>query len=119
MKAPAILTAALCSAFWGFTALSLAMDRHHEDAYGRGNLPGARRAWQLRAAGTAGLLLSLLACLTAQGPTRGWVLWLGVLTACGLPLILLHTYAPGKAARAGLLALGASLLAGAAALVSG
>ena len=40
-----IALVAFCGAFAGFTALSLAMDRHHEDSFGRGREPGARRPW--------------------------------------------------------------------------
>jgi hypothetical protein len=93
---PVVVTA-WCTAFSGFAALGLAMDRHHEDSYGRGSSPGARRVW-LRVAGTLGLLLSLAACLAIQGPTQGWVLWLGVLTAGALVLVGVLSYAPRRAA---------------------
>lgn len=94
--------AAACSAaFGGFVALSLAMDRHHEDTYGRGTqpAPGTRR-W-LRAGGTLGLLASLFASLAAAGRVQGWVFWLGALTAGALAVVLLQAYAPRQAPRAG------------------
>ncbi|MES2688313.1 MAG: DUF3325 domain-containing protein [Pseudomonadota bacterium] len=114
MSAWPLAVTAWCTAFSGFAALGLAMDRHHEDSYGRGKSPGARRPW-LRAAGTLGLLLSLLACLAIQGPTQGWVLWLGVLTAGALVLVVVLSYAPRRAASlaavAGMLGASMALLA--------
>ena len=70
-------------------ALSLAMERHFYDVLGRGR-PGFGH-WQpwLRAAGTAGLLLSWWLCRLAQGAAQGWVLWLGVLTAAALAQVAL------------------------------
>ncbi|MDP3169417.1 MAG: DUF3325 domain-containing protein [Polaromonas sp.] len=97
MNAWPMAVTAWCTAFSGFAALSLAMDRHHEDSYGRGMSPGVRRPW-LRLAGTVALLLSLAACLVIQGPTQGWVLWLGVLTAGALVLVVVLSYVPRRAA---------------------
>ncbi len=97
MNAWLLVVTAWCTAFSGFAALSLAMDRHHEDSYGRGKSPGARRPW-LRLAGTLALLLSLAACLAIQGPTQGWVLWSGVLTAGALVVVGVLSYAPRRAA---------------------
>lgn len=118
MKFASLVASALLTAFWSFTALSLAMDRHHEDSYGRGTSPGTRRR-RLQLAGCVGLALSLAACLALQGPAQGWVLWLGVLTAGALALVPLHTYAPAQVPRLGLLAAGAALLAAALALATG
>jgi hypothetical protein len=103
VSAWALTVTAWCTAFSGFAALGLAMDRHHEDSYGRGSSPGARRPW-LRVAGTLGLLLSLAACLAIQGPTQGWVLWLGVLTAGALVVVGVLSYAPRRAAALALIA---------------
>jgi len=109
-----MVVTAWCTAFSGFAALGLAIDRHHEDSYGRGKSPGARRPW-LRLAGTLALLLSLAACLAVQGPTQGWVLWLGVLTAGALVVVGVLSYAPRRAAPlaaiAGVLAAITALLA--------
>jgi len=88
-----LVLAAWLAAAAGFTALALAMDRHHEDVFGRGKAPGAARRW-LRAGGSAGLLASLLASLAARGPAQGWVLWLGVLTAAALAVVLALSYGP-------------------------
>jgi hypothetical protein len=105
---------AWCTAFSGFTALSLAMDRHHENSYGRGTSPGTRRPW-LRIAGAFALLVSLLACLALKGATQGWVLWLGVLTAGALLVVGVLSYAPRHA---GALAAAAAAMAGLAAALT-
>jgi hypothetical protein len=93
--------AAFCGAFAGFTALSLAMDRHHEDSFGRE--PGLRRPW-LRLGGVLGLSVSCAASLALRGATQGWVLWIGMLTAGALAVVLMLTYAPRRIAIAGLVA---------------
>ena len=91
-------TAAWAAAMGGFAALGLAMDRHHEDVYGRGRSPGRARPL-LQAAGTAGLLLALACSLAAMGRSQGWVLWFGELTAGALAIIALLSYAPRHAPR--------------------
>lgn len=89
------------AAFAGLAALSLAMDRHHEDVHGRGSPPAA--SW-LKAAGALGLLSSLGASLAAAGPAQGWVLWFGVLTAAAGVLVALLAYAPRQVPHAALCA---------------
>lgn len=84
---------ATLAAFAGFVALSLAMDRHHEQVFGRGvALPRVRRR-ALRAVGAGALGVSLAASIAAQGPTQGWVLWCGVLTLAAIGQVLTLTYA--------------------------
>lgn len=97
MKDSLLLLAAFGSSLGGFTALSLAMDRHYEDWAGRGQNPGRWRGW-LRLGGTAGVLLSLAASIARQGGSVGWVLWAGVLTTGALALVLVLTYAPRRTA---------------------
>jgi hypothetical protein len=94
---------AFCGAFAGFTALSLAMDRHHEDSFGRGREPGPRRRW-LRLGGLLGLSASCAASLSLQGAAQGWVLWAGMLTAGAFAVVLMLTYAPRRIAVAGIVA---------------
>jgi hypothetical protein len=106
-----LATAALLAAFSGFTALGLAMDRHWEDAFGRGRDAGSARTW-LRAGGTLGLLLSLWASLALQRNAQGWVLWFGAMTAGALAVVLLMTYWPRRARAAGLAAAAGLALAG-------
>ncbi|WP_341918772.1 DUF3325 domain-containing protein [Polaromonas sp. YR568] len=115
MSAWPMAVTAWCTAFSGFTALGLAMDRHHEDSYGRGKSPGTRRPW-LRGAGALGLLLSLLACLTLKGPTQGWVLWAGMLTGGALVVVLLLSFFPRQAARTAAAAVALAALAAVAAI---
>lgn len=110
---------AFSSCLAAFAALALAIDRHHEDAHGRGTSPGPRRRW-LRAGGTAGLVLSLIASLGASGAVQGWVLWFGVLTASALAVVPVLSYAPRwamrTAAMAALVAAASVLWAGVSAL---
>ncbi|MDB5850231.1 MAG: iron uptake protein [Rhodoferax sp.] len=96
MSAGVYVTAAFSAALGGFTALSLAMDRHYEDSFGRGRTAGRWLPW-LRAVGVLGLAVSLWACLGAQGTSQGWVLYGGVLTVAALAVVLVLTYAPGRA----------------------
>jgi len=79
----------------GFCALSLAMDRHSEDVYGRGSTPGPWRRW-LQLGGTVLLCLSLGASLQAAGSSIGWVLWLGALTAAAQATVALLGLAPRR-----------------------
>jgi hypothetical protein len=90
-----VAATAYCTALFGFAELSLAIDRHHEDSFGRGSSPGTQRPW-MRARGAAGLLLSLWASLLVAGGAQGWVLWFGVMTAAAVPLLLVLTYAPKR-----------------------
>jgi len=79
----------------GFCALSLAMDRHSEDVFGRGSTPGPWRRW-LQLGGTVLLCVSLGASLQAAGSAIGWVLWLGALTAAALATVGLLGCAPRR-----------------------
>ncbi|GLS96180.1 DUF3325 domain-containing protein [Piscinibacter gummiphilus] len=94
MSAVVWAVVSLVAAFGGFVALSLAMDRHHEQVFGRGADLPRRRRWALRLTGTGALGVSLAASLAAQGPTQGWVLWCGVLTVAAVGQVLALTYAP-------------------------
>ncbi len=89
-------TAAFTSALSGFAVLSLAMDRHYEDTFGRGKDPGARRRW-MQAGGAMALVLSLAVCLFMAGKAQGWVLWFGELTAGAIVVVLTLTYVPQRA----------------------
>jgi hypothetical protein len=102
MTGASLLLGALGTAWGGFTALALAMDRHHRDSYG--GEPAPRRVAWLRVLGTAGLLASLLASLQRQGATQGWVLWCGVLTAAALAVVLGQCYWARRTAALGLAA---------------
>ena len=112
MTKSACVVLAFSSCLAAFAALALALDRHHEDAHGRGTSPGRRRPW-LQLGGTAGLIVSLVASLAASGAVRGWVLWFGVLTASAIAVVLILSCAPRWAARIGLAACALAALSGA------
>jgi hypothetical protein len=102
------MIAAVASASGGFTALSLAMDRHWEALHGRGNLPSDQTRRMLRWSGGGGLLVSLLTCLFVWGPSQGWVAWAGMLTAAAISMVLVLSYAAHAVMRIGWAAGGAS-----------
>jgi hypothetical protein len=107
----AAIIAALSSAAAGFTALSLAMDRHWENLNGRGNLPSDSTRRMLRWSGGGGLLVSLLVCLFVWGASQGWVAWAGMLTAAAISLVLILSYAGRAIVRIGWAACGVSAAA--------
>lgn len=90
--------AALTLSFSGMAGLALAMDRHHEQVTGRSEVPRTRRRVLLWA-GSLLLALSLAACIGAWGATVGLTAWCGLLTAGGLLVGVLLTYAPHLAVR--------------------
>lgn len=83
---------ALLLSFCGFTALSLAMDRHQEDVLGRAFTGAANHL--LRAAGTGLLVLALLACMVGKTASVASVDWLGLLTFAALAVAALLNYSP-------------------------
>ncbi|WP_033533957.1 DUF3325 domain-containing protein [Bordetella trematum] len=95
-------------AFGGFAALSLAMERHYEDAFDRTLSRTHQRI--LRALGAGALGLSLWSCALADGWSYGSIQWIGLLTAAGLLLIWILTYAARLAWGLGGAAAGAALL---------
>lgn len=90
-----LLSLVFAASLAGFCALSLAMDRHSEDVFGRGSTPGPWRRW-LQLGGTVLLCVSLGASLQAMGGAIGWVLWLGALTAAALATVGLLACAPRR-----------------------
>lgn len=90
-----LLASMFAATLGGFCALSLAMDRHSEDVFGRGRTPGRWRRW-LQWSGAALLCLSLGASLQAAGGVLGWVLWLGALTAAALATVALLGCVPRR-----------------------
>ena len=64
MNQTTLACAAFSAALGGFSALSLAMERHFQDSFGRNRTPGRWVPW-LRAAGVWGLAMSLLALLAS------------------------------------------------------
>ncbi|MEN4904256.1 DUF3325 domain-containing protein [Luteimonas sp. TWI1416] len=82
----------------GFTALALAMDRHHAAVLGGPLAPARRRA--LRGAGAFALTLAAALCVHLWGPAQGAVgLW-GVASAGAATVLLwLRWREPARAAR--------------------
>lgn len=95
---------ALLLSFAGFTAFSLAMDRHQEQVLGRA-LAHSANHW-LRAAGVGILLLSLLLCMLGKSHSVAAIVWLGILTFAALGVATTLSYRP----QALLPACGAALL---------
>lgn len=75
-----------------FAALSMGMDKHHEQVHGRELLPA--HAWPWRSVGSALLLLALLWSLRSWGTSVAIAAWIGALTFAALCVGLLLTYAP-------------------------
>ncbi|RCW68628.1 DUF3325 domain-containing protein [Pseudorhodoferax soli] len=92
-----------------FSALSLAMDRHQEQVFGRELSPGRSRTW--RWLGWLLVCASLVPCVREGSWSLGIALWAGALTCAGMTLGLLLSYLPRTV-------LPASLLAGAAAALA-
>jgi Protein of unknown function (DUF3325) len=97
----------LCLA--GMGALSLAMDRHHEQIHPRSALTRQRRR-ALRIAGLLLLASSLACCVAGWGAGVGVVTWFGGLSTGALSIAVLLTYRPRWTVRASMLAAIASLL---------
>lgn len=105
-----MITTILCAlglAYAGMASLSLAMDRHHGQVFGRDAAPTLRRALQL--AGSVLLALAIWPCVAGWSATVGVVAWLGFLSAGALGVALLLPYAPRLLFRSSLLAAVAAL----------
>lgn len=94
------LSLALC--FSGFVALSLSMNRHHEQVFA--SKPGERRSRVLRLAGWLALGLAILPCIQAFSLSVGLALWVATLSVAAALLIVLLPYAPRMVTSLALLA---------------
>ncbi|PWC27522.1 DUF3325 family protein [Teichococcus aestuarii] len=106
---------AFALAYSGFTALCLAMARHHEQILGRRAVTPRRRRL-LSGLGFLLLAAALASLVLAEGWGMGTLLWLGLLTTAANLLVLSVCYMPraAPAISAGFLVLGlVSTLAGA------
>lgn len=92
-----ILLSAFLLAGAGFTALALAMDRHHRQVCQR--TPSRRQRVWLRVQGAAGLTAALTLCIARVGWGVGIVIWLGLLTLAGLVIVLTLAYWQNKPRR--------------------
>lgn len=89
---------AFALAYSGFTAICLSMDKHHRQVWRR---PVERAiANVLRASGFVLLAAALVVCTASFPGSLGIVVWLGLLTAAGVPLVIVLPYAPRAAAAA-------------------
>jgi hypothetical protein len=82
--------AAVALGFAGFSALALAMNRHHQQVLKRA--PSTAHARGLRATGWILLSLSLVCCVMGWGASVGPVVWFGLLSADAIAVVLLLTY---------------------------
>ena len=98
---------ALGLSYAGMASLSLAMDRHPGQVFGRDAAGHVRRALQL--AGSALLALAIWPCVAGWSATVGVVAWLGFISAGALLVALLLPYAPRVLFRSSLLAAVAAL----------
>ncbi|OYO30879.1 DUF3325 domain-containing protein [Janthinobacterium sp. PC23-8] len=98
---------ALGLSYAGMASLSLAMDRHHGQVFGRDAAVPVRRALQL--AGSALLALAIWPCVAGWSASVGVLAWLGFLSAGALGVALLLPYAPKLLLRSSLLAAVAAL----------
>jgi len=103
-----LLGASLCYA--GFSALCLAMDRHHQDLLGA--KPGRQRQWILRWVGGVLLALALGLLIAKAGWAMGLVRGLAVAMASAGVLVALLPYWPRAALALAAGAVPAALVAG-------
>lgn len=87
---------ALGLAYCAWSALALAMDRHHAEVHGRGAEPTPARRRRLRQLGTLGLAASLAVTTYMQGWSVGAVAGLGVMTLSALLQVLALSYWPAR-----------------------
>lgn len=87
----------------GMASLSMAMERHHEQIWGKARLTLAR-VWTLRAAGWLLLILAAVWAVRLQGASMGltlWVMGIGLAAVCvGLLLSYVPRVVPWLAAAA-------------------
>lgn len=81
---------ALLLAGAGFTALALAMDRHHRQV--RQCTPSKPQRLLLRTLGCIGLTTALVLNIAEAGWGVGLVTWLGLITVAAIPLVLTLAY---------------------------
>lgn len=91
---------ALC--FSGFVALSLSMNRHHEQVFEA--RPDERRSQLLRLAGWLALGVAILPCVQTFSLSVGLALWVAILSVAAALVVVLLPYAPRLAAPLALLA---------------
>jgi hypothetical protein len=79
-----------------FSALCMAMTRHHETPAWLGGKTGSASVALLRAAGGVGLIAGVWLAVRANGIGVGLVLWCGALTLAAIGVVLCMTYRPRR-----------------------
>ncbi|MBB5367940.1 MULTISPECIES: DUF3325 domain-containing protein [unclassified Janthinobacterium] len=102
-----VILCALGLSYAGMASLSLAMDRHHGQVWGRDAAVNVRRVLQL--IGAVLLALAIWPCVAGWSATVGFVAWVGFISAGALLVALLLPYAPKLLLRSSLLAAVAAL----------
>lgn len=78
--------------FSGLAALSLGMDKHHEQALGRE--PGRGRRWALTLLGWCLLGWAAFHGMQAYGPSVGLAIWVSELAVTAIVALLVLSYRP-------------------------
>ncbi len=93
-------------AIFGFLVLSLTIDRHRQDVFGKNTATLHKYYFPfLQLAGWAGLFLSLIGAVIYKGWAVGATAWVGVLAVVAFALMLLLSYKPAWAILSALLSL--------------
>jgi len=77
----------------GMAALSMAMEKHHEQIWGKTAL-ASRRVWVLRAAGCLLLIVAAVLAVRGQGVSMGLTLWVMEISLAAVGVGLLLSYTP-------------------------
>lgn len=88
-----ITAATVLMSMAGMASLSMAMERHHEQIWGRTSL-AARRVWLLRGAGWLLLIAAAVMAMRLQGASMGLTLWAMEISLAAVCVGLLLSYAP-------------------------
>ena len=80
--------------YLGFSALSLSIQRHYAEIFGRHKVLSRTQNLSLRLLGWLLIAFSYAVSIASQGWGVGSVMWLGILMLAGLLLVLMTAYLP-------------------------
>lgn len=80
--------------YLGFSALSLSIQRHYAEIFGRHKVLSRTQYLSLRLLGWLLIAFSYAVSIASQGWGVGSVMWLGMLMLAGLLLVLMTAYLP-------------------------